>query len=145
MIAANDGNGEFAPAQALVISASEENGAALSAALVFAGLVPVICSSTAQACKLIEGNNIGIIFCDDCLPGYGLEKVVAEVRKRSNRIPVVATSRTGEWAEFLEALRIGALDFLSLPPRQDEVDRVLASVLGNSVRAGNGFKVGNAT
>ena len=126
---ATEGMTEFRSTQALVISSSEETRAALSAALSSEGLVPILCSSAAEACALIERDEIGIVFCDDCLPGRCLEKVVAKAGQRRNPIPVIAVSRTGEWHEYLEALRIGAFDYLSLPLRRDELDRVLASAL----------------
>lgn len=78
---------------------------------------------------MVERDEIGIVFCDDCLPDRCLEKVVAKVGERRNPIPVIAVSRTGEWQEYLEALRIGAFDYLSMPPRRDELDRVIASAL----------------
>ena len=126
---ATEGMTEFRPIRALVISSSEENRAALSAVLSSEGLVPILSSSMAEACALIEHGDISIVFCDDCLPGRCLEKVVAKVGERRNPIPVIAVSRTGEWREYLEALRIGAFDYLSMPPRRDELERVLASAL----------------
>lgn len=126
---ATEGMTEFRPTRALVISSSEENRAALSAALSSEGLVPMLCSSMAEACTLIERDEVAIVFCDDCLPGGCLEKVIAKAGERRNPIPVIAVSRTGEWHEYLEALRIGAFDYLSLPPRRDELDRVLTSAL----------------
>lgn len=124
-----EGMTEFRPIRALVISSSEENRAALSAVLSSEGLVPILSSSMAEACALIEHGDISIVFCDDCLSGRCLEKVVAKVGERGDPIPVIAVSRTGEWHEYLEALRIGAFDYLSMPPRRDELERVLASTL----------------
>lgn len=129
VMTATEGMTEFRSTQALVISSSEENGAALSAVLSSGGLVPILCSSAPEACALIERDEIGIVFCDDCLPGRCLQKLVAKAGEKGNPIPVIAVSRTGEWREYLEALRIGASDYLSLPPRRDELDRVLASAL----------------
>lgn len=115
--------------RALVISASEESRAALSEVLVADGFVPVLCSSMTDARKFIERDDIGIVFCDDCLSDGCLKNVVAEVGKRQRPVPVIAVSRTGEWHEYFEALRAGAFDYLSLPLRRDELDRVLASAL----------------
>jgi len=126
--------------KALVLSASQENHAALSAVLVSAGLMPVPCSSMAEARKHIGCDDLSIVFCDDCLRDGDLEVVVHEASSLRNPVPVIAMSRTGEWDEFLEALRIGAFDYLALPPRRDEVERVLTSALGKS-RPGNRVQV----
>ena len=126
---ASEGMTEFRLIRALVISSSEENRATLSAALSSEGLAPMLCSSMAEARALLEHSEISIVICDDRLPGRCFEKVVAKAREKRNPIPVIAVSRTGEWREYLEALRMGAFDYLSLPLRRDELDRVLASAL----------------
>lgn len=126
---ATEGMTEFRPIRALVISSSEENRAALSAVLSSEGLAPMLCSSMAEACALIEHDEISIVFCDDCLPDRCLEKVVAKAGEKRNPIPVIAVSRTGGWHEYVDALRMGAFDYLSLPPRRDEWDRVLCLAL----------------
>jgi len=116
--------------KALVISASEENRVVLSEGLVAAGFVPALCSSITEARKFIESDDTSIVFCDDCVHDGCLKNVVTEVAKRRRPIRVIAVSRTGEWDEYFEALSMGAFDYLSLPPRHDELDRVLASALG---------------
>ena len=126
--------------KALVISASEENRTDLSEALAAEGFVPVLCGSMTEARKFIESDDIGIVFCDDCLPNGGLRKVVAEVGRRQSPIPVIGVSRTGEWDEYFEALRMGAFDYLSLPPRRNELDRVLASALGRGEKSSDRAK-----
>jgi len=138
---ANDEITEFGPTKALVISVSEENRAALSKALVADGFVPALCSSMAEARKFVESDDTEIVFCDDCLHDGTLKNVVAEAAKRHRHIPVIAVSRTGEWGEYFEALRIGAFDYLSLPLRCDELDRVLASSFGKSFEPNDGVKV----
>ena len=141
MTAAHDRITRLDLTKALVISASEENRAALSEALAADGFVPVLCGSMTEARKFIEYDDVGIVFCDDCLADEGLKNVVAEVGKRRRPIPVIGVSRTGEWDEYFEALRLGACDYLSLPPRRDELERVLASALGKNLRSSNGVKV----
>lgn len=116
--------------KALVISASEENRALLSETLATDGFVPLLCSSLTDARKFIQSDDIGIVFCDDCLSDGCLKNVIAEVGKRQKPVPVIAVSRTGEWDEYFEALSMGAFDYLSLPLRRDDLDRVLASALG---------------
>lgn len=125
---ANERNVGFDLTKALVISAYEENRTALSEALAAEGLVPALCSSMIDAHKFLQSDDIGIVFCDDVSDGC-LKSVVAEVAKRREPIPVIAVSRTGEWHEYLEALRTGAFDYLSLPLRRNELDRVLGSAL----------------
>lgn len=128
-LTAIEGMTEFHSVRVLAISSSEENRAALSAVLSSEGLVPILSSSMAEACALIENGDISIVFCDDCLSDGCLRNVVAEVGKLQRPIPVIAVSRTGGWHEYFDALRMGAFDYLSLPPRRDEWDRVLGLAL----------------
>ena len=144
-MAANDGMTGNDLTKALVISASEENRAALSEALAAVGFVPALCSSITDARKFIESDDICIVFCDDCLSDGCLKNVVAEVGKRQRPVPVIAVSRTGEWHEYLEALRMGAFDYASLPLRSDELERVVASALSQSFKTNDGVKVEGAT
>ena len=144
MTAKNEVTASGSRAQVLVLSASRENHAVLSAALLTAGLVPLPCSSLYEARKHIGCDHITMVFCDDNLPDGDLKVVVEEASRLANPIPVIAISRTGEWDEFLEALRIGAFDYLALPPRRDEVERVLTSTLSKST-AVNKVQVQTAT
>ena len=145
MMKANGGTTEFDSLQALVISPSEEIRAALSTALASTGVLPIFCGSVPEACGLLDHEDIRIVICDDGLPDKGLQQIVAELGKRQSPLPVIATSRTGEWDEFLEALRQGAFDYLSLPPRSDELARILASALGKSLRPSGMAAVGATT
>lgn len=126
----NEGNTGFDLTKALVISASEENRTTLSETLAADGFVPLLCGSMPDARNFLKNDDIAIVFCDDCLSDGCLKNVIAEVGNRRRPVPVIAVSRTGEWDEYFEALHMGAFDYLSLPLRRDELDRVLASALG---------------
>ena len=128
---ANSGTEELPPTQVLVISPSQENRAALQGVLVATGLTPILCSSLSEGRRSLEDDDIRIVIFDDCLPNKGLQAIVKETCKRP--VPVIAVSRTGEWDECLAALQVGAFDYMALPPRRDEVDRVLRLALGDSV------------
>jgi DNA-binding NtrC family response regulator len=131
---ANEGGEELSLIQVLVISPSQENRAALQNVLVASGLAPKLCSSLSEGHKSLEDDDTRIVIFDDCLPDKGLQAIVEEMAKRPIPVPVIAVSRTGEWDECLAALRVGAFDYMALPPRRDEVDRVLRLALGDSLQ-----------
>jgi DNA-binding NtrC family response regulator len=131
---ANEGGEELSLIQVLVISPSQENRAALRNVLVASGLAPILCNSLSEGRKFLEDDDIRIVIFDDCLPNKGLQSTVEEMAKRPIPVPVIAVSRTGEWDECLAALRVGAFDYMALPPRRDEVDRVLRLALGDSLQ-----------
>lgn len=129
---ANKGAEELSPIQVLVISPSQENRFALQNVLVASGLAPILCCSLTESRKFLEDGDIRIVIFDDCPPDNGLQAIVEEMSKRPIPVPVIAVSRTGEWDECLAALRVGAFDYLALPPKRDEVDRVVGLALGDS-------------
>jgi DNA-binding NtrC family response regulator len=131
---ANEAAEELSPIQVLVISPSQENRTVLQNALVASGLEPKLCSSLSEGRKFLEGDDIRVVISDDSLPDNGLQSIVEEMGKRPKPLPVIAVSRTGEWDECLAALRVGAFDYMALPPQRNEVDRVLRLVLGDNFR-----------
>lgn len=109
----------------LVVFPCVENRRALLEAVVAAGKVPLLCDSFEEAQEAMEHEDIRTIVCEDDLPEKGLEVFLDLARKRTRPTPVIVASRTGGWREFLKALRQGVFDYLVLPPRLDEVRRVL--------------------
>jgi DNA-binding NtrC family response regulator len=137
---ANSGAEDLSPIQVLVISPSQENRLGLQDVLIASGLVPILCNSLSEGRKILEDEGIRIVMFDDCLHDKGLQSIVEEMGKRPIPVPVIAVSRTGEWHECLAALRVGAFDYMALPPQRDEVKRVLKFALGESFRR-NGLAV----
>lgn len=131
---ANKGAEELSPIQVLVIFPSQENRFALQNVLIPSGLAPILCRSVTEGRKFLEDGDIRIVILDDCPPDKGLQAMVEEMSKRPIPVPVIAVSRTGEWDECLAALRVGAFDYLALPPQRDEADRVLRLALSESLR-----------
>jgi DNA-binding NtrC family response regulator len=131
---ANERVEELSAIQVLVISPSQENRSALQNALMASGLAPILCSSLSEGRQFLEDDDIRIVIFDNCLRDKGLRSIVEEMGKRPKPIPVIAVSRTGEWDEYMAALRVGAFDYIALPPQRDEVDRVLSLALADSFR-----------
>ena len=118
----------------LVIFPYNENLDGLLNAIAEAGKVPVVYHSFEKAQEIMKYEHIQIIICEDHLPAGALEAIFKLAKHRRRPIPVIITSRTGEWGEFLKALRQGAFDYLVLPPRREEVSRVLELALADSRR-----------
>jgi DNA-binding NtrC family response regulator len=116
----------------LVIFPSDENRGALLKAIAEAGSVPLICHTFEEAREIMKCKHIQIIVCEDHLPRAAVQAILKLAKHRRRPIPVVISSRTGEWEEFLRALRQGAFDYLSSPPQPGEVKRVLELALAES-------------
>jgi len=116
----------------LVVFPSNENLDSLLNAIADTGKAALPCHSFEKAQEIMKYEHIQIIICEDHLPASALEAIFKLAKHRRRPIPVIITSRTGEWGEFLRALRQGAFDYLVLPPRREEVSRVLELALADS-------------
>src|SRR5271165_4884793 len=91
----------------LVVFTSDGHRLALLNAVAHAGMVPLLCEALEEALEALKSENIQIVVCEDLLPEKALTAIFQQARNRTRPIPLIVTSRTGEWAEFLKALRQG--------------------------------------
>jgi len=119
----------------LVVFPRNEDLSGLLKALAVAGKVPLICHTFEDAQDVLKHHHIQVIICEDHLPRTALDTILKFAKHRRKPIPVIIASRTGEWEEFLRVLRQGAFDYLVLPPRQEEVSRVLELAMVESHEA----------
>jgi DNA-binding NtrC family response regulator len=125
---------QLLPPYVLVVFPSDEYRASLLSAVADTGMLPLSCRSLEEAQEAMKGESVLIVVCEDLLPEMALKSILRLARNRTEPIPVIVTSRTGGWEEFLQALRLGVFDYLVLPPRRDEVSRVLGHALAEATR-----------
>ena len=113
----------------LVLAPSLENRAQLLGAVSSAGIVPSFTDSFEEGRCTIERGNVDVVICEDRISAQTIAETLRRAREGARPIPVIVTSRTGEWAEFLAVLQQGAFDYLPLPPRVEEVRRILERAL----------------
>jgi DNA-binding NtrC family response regulator len=110
----------------LIVSSRTENRDVLLH--IFEGL-PIhtsVARTLQEARAVFSGSSIDVVFCDESLPDgsyRALLEALAETEQRSIRF--VVTLVTGEWHEYLEAMRLGATDVLRCPLQSIEVELVL--------------------
>jgi DNA-binding NtrC family response regulator len=122
------------PCVLVVFPRNEDLGGLLST-LAVAGKVPLISHTIEEAQGVMRHQRIQAIICEDHLPQTTLEAILKLAKHRRKPIPVIIASRTGEWEEFLRVLRQGAFDYLTLPPKQEEVRRILEAAMSESREA----------
>jgi DNA-binding NtrC family response regulator len=120
----------------LVVFPGEENRAALTTAIAEAGSVPLVCQSLIEAQEAMKHEIVHTILCEDQLSDRALEAILKLAKHRRRPIPVIVCSRTGEWEEFLRALRRGVFEYLVLPPQTGEVKRVLELAMAEVADSG---------
>lgn len=113
----------------LVLFPSVENRAQLLRAVNAAGVIPRLSDSFEEGRRALERGDVDLVICEDRMSREMIAEVFRQASERPRPIPVIVTSRTGEWAEFLSVLQQGAFDYLPLPPRLEEVRRILKLAL----------------
>jgi len=88
--------------------------------------------------KLASGGCPSMILLDIMFPGvHGLE-VLAELRKTYSSIPVIMLSAVGQAKSVVEAMRMGAFDYLTKPFEEQELELAIEDVLQKILSDGKG-------
>jgi CheY-like chemotaxis protein len=95
-------------------------------------------SNVQESSSLLAQHTFSLVFCEDLLPGGGFPRLMNEVKRSGTSTPLVVLSRTGEWEEFLAALRLGAFDMVIPPYERLAIHAVAYNALQEShVSRGN--------
>jgi DNA-binding NtrC family response regulator len=113
----------------LVLSSSETTRDNVAEALRLSGMSPVPCTTLTQAHVLLSQIPFSAIFCDDCLCDGTYRDLIEVVRDEFPQVPIVVVSPVGDWNEYLKALGAGAFDYVGVPFRRGEIERVLQGAL----------------
>ena len=95
------------------------------------------CGTLGEATDFLSRRGVDMIFCDEHLAD-GSYRGLLGPKKESRKGPVVVvTIRTGEWDEYLEAMRLGAFDAVRRPLHPTDVESVVLRAMHGDARAGN--------
>jgi DNA-binding NtrC family response regulator len=119
---------------ALVICKQGEDRDKIVAALLKCGLSPICCVSLGEARTLLSQEEFRVVLCSDILPDGDYRMVLREAKKSPIHTPVIVLSRSAEWDSYLNALGVGAFDFIVCPPSSAEAERILWSALAATMR-----------
>jgi DNA-binding NtrC family response regulator len=119
------------PTQVLVASSDPVNGHSLEVLLADCGLEAVVASSLEEVCTHLAGETISLVVCDAQLTDGSFREILQFAE--SSRIPVVVASRLPDTRQYLEAMRLGAFDFIASPYRRTELQQIVFNALQQSV------------
>ena len=120
----NDGH-SYHQWDVLIVSARNENGKTLLRIL---GDLPVnvfFVTTIGQAREVLAKRCVEMIFCEEFLPDGTYRELMEYVLALNSSTAFVVTLCTGEWDEYLEAIRLGATDVLRCPLQSIDVELVL--------------------
>jgi DNA-binding NtrC family response regulator len=109
----------------LIVSARIENTETLLRHLEKLLINIFIASTIEQAIDVSSCNPLDVIFCDESLSDGSYRPLLEIVIATDKTISFVVTLSTGEWDEYLEAMRLGATDVLRCPLNSIDVEVVM--------------------
>ena len=109
----------------LIVSARTENGKALIRILSDLPVNVFSAASIGQAREIMATHPVEMIFCEEFLPDGSYRELLEHVTAVNSSTAFVVTLCTGEWDEYLEAIRLGATDVLRCPLRSIDLELVL--------------------
>jgi DNA-binding NtrC family response regulator len=87
-----------------------------------------------QALKLLEGEEIDLLVTDLTMPNLDGMALLREVRERGVTVPALVLSAHGSVPNVVEALQLGAHDFIEKPAGTDRLRMAVASALRSRER-----------
>lgn len=113
----------------LVVSSDPGIRRELAEILRCCGLAPVLASSLTESRIALSNLEVCLVLCDECVVDGNYPGLLEIVEQVDRKLPVIVISRTGEWPEYLAAIRCGAFDYLAYPPIPGEFNRVIRNAL----------------
>lgn len=106
----------------LVASSSMENRRSLLRMLEPLSLNVISCSALNQAQEVLSRQEVLLVFCDEFLGDGSYRDLLLAEKVRRGNLRVVVTVSTGEWDEYLEAMRLGAFDAVRCPLHPTDIE-----------------------
>jgi DNA-binding response OmpR family regulator len=86
------------------------------------------------ALDLLESELFDLVTLDLRMPGMGGMEILWRLRESGNDIPVVIVTAHGSIADAVQAMKLGAVDFIAKPVHPETLRRVIAEVLERHVQ-----------
>jgi DNA-binding NtrC family response regulator len=78
-----------------------------------------------QAQELLGRQALGLVFCDERISGGSYRELLpfGDARRKASRFVIML--QTGEWNEYLEAMRLGAFEVIRCPVQPTDIEMTL--------------------
>ena len=109
----------------LVVGSDDQVRCKLAEILGHGGPAPVVASTVAESRTALLRHDLRMILCDELVVDGNYLAVVEVVEHADRKVPVIVVSRTGDWPEYLTAIRNGVFDYVAYPPVPGELQRIM--------------------
>jgi two-component system response regulator PilR (NtrC family) len=96
---------------------------------------PVFASTMREARAVLTHEPVALVVCEDSLRDGSYRDLLPVARTTRHDVPVVVASRVDNPEEYLEAMKLGAFDFVAQPFTRTEVDRIVHNALNRVLAA----------
>ncbi len=105
----------------LLVEDDREHAQALVKILGDAGCLVTTAADGHEALVILMDQPLDLVITDLKLPRKSGLDLLREIRAMSPDIPVVVITAYGEWTTYLQAMNIGAVDYLTKPVRRHDI------------------------
>lgn len=98
---------------------------ALSEILKKSGFQPLEAASGSEAIEMVKADMAEIVLLDIAMPGLNGIETLEELKKINRDIPIIIITGHGDITTAVQAIKLGAYDFLAKPP---QVDRLVVTI-----------------
>ncbi len=117
----------------LVASSDPEHQRAFGRLLEQCGLEPMYVTTVRAAAETFNRHRVALAFCADALPDGTFRDILDVARRAGAGVPVVIASRLDDTSEYVEAMSLGAFDFIASPFRRAEVEWIVNRALPHAL------------
>src|SRR5262252_8694576 len=82
-------------------------------------------STVALAVEVLSSRTLAVIFCEELLPDASYRELLRIAQINSPKTRFVVMLSTGEWQEYLEALKLGVAEVIRCPLQPPDIDMAL--------------------
>jgi DNA-binding NtrC family response regulator len=114
--------------QVVVASSVREQRNSLAKIIGQLGLQPITAEDVSAVRAILARQSVHLLFCQDDLPGGGFRETLRLARRNGSGAILVVCSLLGEVDQYLNAMDLGAFDFIAPPYRSSEVETIVDRV-----------------
>ncbi|RME62282.1 MAG: sigma-54-dependent Fis family transcriptional regulator, partial [Candidatus Dadabacteria bacterium] len=113
----------------LIVDDDTQMQMALQAALKVDSYITFTAENGEEALKLLEQEEFDIIISDQRMPGISGQELLAIIKERGINVPFIMITAYGTISDAVEAMQLGADDFLTKPFNANDLRNVIERVL----------------
>jgi DNA-binding NtrC family response regulator len=113
--------------QVMVAGAEGGRRTSLVNVLTECGLEPVVASTLQEIHTILSQQTVHVMFCDDNPHGGSFREILPLVKTARPEVQVVVSSMLRDLDEYIEAINLGAFDFVAPPYRGADIVSIVDS------------------